>query len=82
MAHADDDYLTSKEAARFMGLSRSWLEKRRVFGDGPPYYKIGERRVLYRRAEVVAWLEQHRTRSTSDASVGDRMQTSHQGERQ
>ncbi|MGX0975093.1 putative DNA-binding transcriptional regulator AlpA [Roseovarius sp. MBR-51] len=68
MAHTDEDYLTSKEAACFIGLSRSWLEKRRVFGDGPPYYKIGPRRVLYRRAELIAWLEQHRTRATSSVT--------------
>jgi len=82
MAHTDDTYLTTNEAACFIGLSRSWLEKRRVFGDGPPYYKIGSRRVLYRRTELFAWLEQHRKRSTSDASAQIRVEITQQGEGQ
>jgi predicted DNA-binding transcriptional regulator AlpA len=34
---------------------RNWRHK----GYGPPYYKIG-RSVRYDKAELIAWLEQHR----------------------
>ena len=32
--------LTPKQAARHLNLSESWLAKRRVNGDGPPYVKL------------------------------------------
>ena len=33
--------LTPKQAARYLNLSVSWLAKRRLAGDGPPYVKLG-----------------------------------------
>ncbi len=32
--------LTPKQAARHLNLSVSWLAKRRLAGDGPPYVKL------------------------------------------
>jgi excisionase family DNA binding protein len=56
--------LSVKEAADYLGVSESWLNKARCTGDGPPFHKIG-RRVLYGVAELVAWLAQRKVRSTS-----------------
>jgi predicted DNA-binding transcriptional regulator AlpA len=53
-------------AAAFLGVSKSFLDKRRVRGDGPPFRKIG-RRVFYWRNEVEAWVDQFRHTSTSSA---------------
>jgi excisionase family DNA binding protein len=50
-------FLTSFEAARFLGISRSTLEKHRQFGTGPVYRKIGGR-VLYRAADLERWADQ------------------------
>ena len=50
-------FLTSLEAARFLGISRSTLEKHRQFGTGPVYRKIGGR-VLYRAADLERWADQ------------------------
>lgn len=72
MTTGTQPYLTSNQAAELIGLSRSWLEKRRVFGDGPPYYKLGNRRVLYRLDELLAWIEQHRSKPmTSGKAWGE-----------
>jgi predicted DNA-binding transcriptional regulator AlpA len=38
--------LSVAEAAAFLGVSKSWLDKQRVHGGGPAYLKIG-RRVVY-----------------------------------
>jgi predicted DNA-binding transcriptional regulator AlpA len=46
-------------AARHTGLSKSWLDKQRALGAGPPYFKIG-RRVVYRLAALDAWMAKHR----------------------
>lgn len=60
------DYLNTDQAAGYVKLAASTLTKKRLFGDGPPFFKIG-RRVVYRRADLDAWLSAHRRTSTSDA---------------
>jgi hypothetical protein len=36
-----EEMLTAKEVATEMKISTSWLAKRRMDGDGPPYIKVG-----------------------------------------
>lgn len=62
-----ETYLTTEQAAVYTGLSKSYFEKLRVRGDGPAYYKVSARRVLYKLAEVEAWMATHRRHSTSEA---------------
>lgn len=52
-------------ASEFLGVSKSFLDKRRVRGDGPPYRKIG-RRVFYWRNELEAWVNRSPRTSTSE----------------
>lgn len=56
-----DEWLCTKEVARLTKLSTSTFEKARLPGrwNGLPWYKIGGR-VLYRKSEVLAWLETFR----------------------
>ena len=58
--------LNDHEAAEYVGLSISTLSKRRVFGGGPKYLKLG-RRVVYDTRDLDDWLDSHRRTSTSDA---------------
>jgi predicted DNA-binding transcriptional regulator AlpA len=58
--------LDTSEAAEYAGVSASTLSKRRVFGGGPKYLKLG-RRVVYDTRDLDAWLDAHRRASTSDA---------------
>ncbi len=53
-----DEWLCTKEVARLTKLSASYYEKSRLPGrsNGLPWYKVGGR-VLYRKSEVLAWLE-------------------------
>lgn len=51
-------------AADYCGLGVSTLEKLRVSGGGPDFFKLG-RRVVYRRDDVNAWLAAKRRQSTS-----------------
>jgi predicted DNA-binding transcriptional regulator AlpA len=60
-----DPLLTPREASAFLGLSRSWLAKLRLTGDGPSYIKLG-RQVRYRLGDLEAWLQGHVQSSTSD----------------
>ena len=63
MAHIK---LRAPAAAEYLGLSTSTLAKMRLRGDAPPYMKAGPRIVLYDRADLDAWLEPRKRRSTSE----------------
>ncbi|MGO9543270.1 MAG: helix-turn-helix transcriptional regulator [Rhodomicrobium sp.] len=60
-----DQALDNRGAAAVLGISPSTLNKARMTGDSPPFYKIGGR-VVYRLGEIQAWLDTKRRRSTSD----------------
>lgn len=60
--------LRTPKAANYVGLGKSTLEKKRLTGDGPLFYKLG-RAVVYDTADLDAWLASRRRRSTSD--LGD-----------
>jgi predicted DNA-binding transcriptional regulator AlpA len=60
--------IQTKEAAQFVGLSESTLAKLRLNGNGPTYCKLG-RRVVYRPADLEAWLQSRTTRDTTDADA-------------
>lgn len=61
----DTDYLTLGEAAEVVRLSTSTLCKLRCNGGGPKFIRAG-RKILYRRADLVAWLEAKTFGSTSE----------------
>jgi len=65
MAHQEEDYLTTSQAAEVLNVSRSWLEKSRMRGEGPPYYKLSPRLVLYNRRSLIDWMEDHRVEPTA-----------------
>jgi predicted DNA-binding transcriptional regulator AlpA len=56
--------LTPKQAARYLNLSVSWLAKRRLAGDGPPYVKLGGA-VRYLEASLQQWMKGQQRTSTS-----------------
>jgi hypothetical protein len=52
------DYLTQRDYADYTRRSVRTAERERAQGLGPPYIVIGSR-ILYRRADVDAWLAAH-----------------------
>lgn len=50
------EYLTNAEAARLAGLAPGTLEAWRRRAGGPPFIRLG-RRVIYKRSDVVEWLD-------------------------
>jgi predicted DNA-binding transcriptional regulator AlpA len=56
------------EAAAFLGVSKSWLDKHRVHGGGPAYLKIG-RRVVYDLNDLEEFAAGRRFRNTSDPGL-------------
>lgn len=62
-------YLRTPDAAVHLGLSPRTLEKHRCFGTGPEYRKLGGR-IVYSIADLDAWAEIGRKKSTSDPGNG------------
>lgn len=53
----NQNLLRPVQAASYLGLSMSTLAKMRMRGDGPPFLKLSRRVVVYRLADLNAWLE-------------------------
>ena len=62
--------LRERDAAKYLGMSRSWLAQARMHGnpEGPPFIKIG-RAVRYLREDLDRWLEGRRRTSTSSRAI-------------
>ena len=49
-------YLTEAEfAARYLNGARRTAQRWRVTGDGPPFVRLGPRRIAYRESDLEAW---------------------------
>lgn len=59
-----DKLLNTAEAALKLGVSVSYLNKRRLTGGGPVFVKIGAK-VVYDPADLSAWVNARRCSSTS-----------------
>lgn len=65
-----DHILTVEEAAKFLGLSVSTLNKRRVTGEPPGFIKLTARRVGYEQKSLLDYVASCRRNSTSDTGAG------------
>lgn len=57
--------LTTPQAAEYLGLAVSTLNKWRCWGGGPAYLKLG-RAVRYRQEDLDAFMGHHKTTSTAE----------------
>ena len=65
-----DEALSEDHAALFLGVSQSFLAKRRCYrDDGPPYVKYGGKRIVYLRADLEKWRAGNRRTSTGTVSA-------------
>ena len=60
--------LDTPQAAEYLGLGKSTLDKLRVAGGGPVFIKIGKR-VVYDPADLDAWFAAHKRTSISDSTA-------------
>ena len=57
------NFLNPGEAATYLNLSKSTLAKRRIYGNGPRFYKIGKA-VRYTKADLDTFMIENRVAST------------------
>lgn len=48
--------MTTSAASAYLGMSESWLNKERMHGRGPSYYKVGNR-CWYTKPQLDQYLE-------------------------
>lgn len=65
------EWAETKKAAELLGVSKSFLDKARMDGSGPPYAKIGAA-VRYHIPTVRVWASDRMRRSTSEAEPNTR----------
>lgn len=69
---SDDIYLTTEDAAGLLSLSPRTLERMRVSGGGPQFFKAGpgkRSRVLYAKSDLNKWLQARCFDSTSEYPI-------------
>ncbi|RWO03181.1 MAG: DNA-binding protein [Mesorhizobium sp.] len=57
--------LRVKQAAAYVGLSKSFLDKARCYGGGPTYVKLGAT-VIYSTEDLDAWVTANRRVPSND----------------
>ncbi len=55
----NQDILSEKEVASWLGLSAPTLVRHRRDGTGPTFIRLSIRRIAYRRSAVETWLKEH-----------------------
>jgi predicted DNA-binding transcriptional regulator AlpA len=63
-----DEFMSNDDAANLLDLSPRTLERFRLEGRGPKFFKFG-RVVRYGRAEILKWAEAQLRSSTSDPGL-------------
>lgn len=58
-------YLNNREAAEYLCVSESFLNKTRHFGTGPRFYRVG-RAIRYAEVDLDDWMAEHCATSTRD----------------
>jgi hypothetical protein len=61
-----DQLVKTVDAARFLGVSKAFLERDRWAGARIPFVKVGSRAVRYRVSDLQAYVSASVRRSTSD----------------
>jgi len=68
----EQQYLTKAQAQTYTGLSERTLDYARERGE-LGFYKLGKKRVLFKRADLDAYIERHRVGANLDQIVSEVM---------
>lgn len=59
-------HLTTKHAAKYLSVSKGYLDRFRLTGGGPRFIKLSPKKVIYDTADLDRWCEAHKQESTAD----------------
>lgn len=63
----EDDFIQPAAVSEMTGMSTGALAQLRYAGTGPRFYKPTPKTVLYKRSEVIAWVEASARQRTTSA---------------
>ncbi len=69
-----ETYLNDKEVSARYPVNERSLQRWRNTGDGPPYIRVGARRVLYRESDIIAWMER-KTFQSHEAELASQIES-------
>lgn len=61
-------YLRTPDAAQYLGVGQSTLERKRIDGTGPQFRRLGGKIVVYAITDLDAWASTDVLGSTSEAA--------------
>lgn len=62
-------YYRTPEAAKYLGIGQSTLERKRIDGTGPKFRQLGAKIIVYALADLDEWASQNVRSSTSERSA-------------
>lgn len=62
-------YLRTPEAAKYLGVGRSTLERKRIDGSGPRFRQLGSKIITYAISDLDAWASKQVLSSTSERAA-------------
>lgn len=66
--HMTQRYLRTKDAANYLGVGQSTLERKRIEGTGPKFRRLGSRIVTYAIEDLDDWASSEVLSSTAQAA--------------
>ena len=63
------EHLNLSEAAKYLGLSKSFIYKKTSKRDGLPFYKIGNKLIYFKKSELDAWLVSNRQNTLEEIAL-------------
>lgn len=60
--------LNEIEVSKLLGVEVTWLRRKRLVGDGPPFIKMGKY-VRYRQSDLDEWIDEQRRTNTVPVPV-------------
>jgi predicted DNA-binding transcriptional regulator AlpA len=66
----DNEWLTLPQAATLMRMTKAAIAQLRYRGVGPKFYRLSAKTILYKRSEVIAWMESRACTRTDDVLAG------------
>lgn len=64
-----DNLLSVEDAAKRLGVHRSFLDRRRCEGGGPTFLRLSARKIVYRESDLDGWAGARAATSTSNVAA-------------
>jgi predicted DNA-binding transcriptional regulator AlpA len=68
LSSPNEQFLSIEQAQAILPMSKPWYAQQRARKTGPRVYRVGTR-VLYKRSELITWVEERAVKAAADTSA-------------